>query len=232
MTRAPLRVVITGSTRGTGFAIAEVFHARGARLVSLNRSLRGDAWLGEIRCDLSVASAVADAAARALRELQGVDVLILNAAVRRFAPVSDISDHAWDESVATNLTAPLRLIRALLPALRASKGSAIVLGSQAGSEFFEGGVAYCATKAALKPLVEVVNLEAGRDGVRASLVTPGAIANRDEDQSPHKLDPKRVAEIVYVLATLPADCLVREIDVRPAAPLPSPHTGVERLQFA
>jgi S-adenosylmethionine:tRNA ribosyltransferase-isomerase len=80
--------------------------------------------------------------------------------------------------------------------------------------------------------VEVLLLERLHEGVRATLVVPGAIANREGDGSAHKLDPARVAEVVVRVATLPADCVVREVAVDPATPLRPPYAGIERLQYA
>jgi 3-oxoacyl-[acyl-carrier protein] reductase len=226
------RVLVTGAGRGTGYAIARAFHERGWSVASLNRTPRGEGWLGELECDVADREAVRAAVPRAIEALGGLDVLVANAAVRRLGRIGELSDADWDASVATNLSGVFAVVGAALPALVRSRGCVVVLGSQAGAECFEGGAAYCATKAALKALVEVLLLERRHDGVRATLVVPGAIANRDGDGSAHKLDPARVAEVVVRVATLPADCVVREVAVDPTAPLRPPYAGIERLQYA
>lgn len=226
------RVLVTGAGRGTGYAIARAFHERGWSVAALNRTPCGEEWLGELECDVADRAAVHAAVPRAVAALGGLDVLVANAAVRRLGPIGGLSDEDWDISIATNLTGVFAVVREALPALVRSRGCVVVLGSQAGGEFFEGGAAYCASKAALKALVEVLLLERRHDGLRATLVVPGAIANRDGDGSAHKLDPARVAEVVVRVATLPADCVVREVAVDPAAPLRPPYTGIDRLQYA
>ena len=165
------RLLVTGSNRGTGLAIATLFGERGFRIASLNRTRLGKPWLGEIVCDLSRGAEIGPACDAALAHLGGVDVCILNAAVRQIHRIEDMTDADWDESVATNLSAVFKIMRRMLPALKASRGHLVILGSQAGEHFFEGGAAYCATKAALVALAEVAVLETARG-------PPGALPSR------------------------------------------------------
>jgi NAD(P)-dependent dehydrogenase (short-subunit alcohol dehydrogenase family) len=116
-----------------------------------------------------------------------------------------------------------------LPAIRASAGSYVVMGSHAGIRFFEGGAAYSATKAALKALVETLLLEERAHGVRATLVNAGAIANRHGDDVPYKMSP--AAHWVGALVQDQArDLAVGEVEIRPAR-LPAPQVaGLAPLQ--
>lgn len=225
------RVLVVGSNRGLGRGIATAFHQAGFEVVSLNRTLTGEPWLGEVECDVAEPRSIRDALGR-LRERDLVlDVCVLNAAVRRLAPVARMSDQDWNDSVAVNLTAPFLLSRGLLPLTRRPGGLLIVIGSHAGTHYFEGGAAYCATKAALKALVEVLLLEERPAGVRAMLVSPGAIANRAEDTSPWKMAPESVGRALTQLCLdLPEDVAVGEIELRPAVLDGSSVVGIERLQ--
>lgn len=223
--------LVTGANRGTGLAIARELHRRGYRVAALNRTPLGADWLHEVRCDLTVPGSVDTAVAEALARLGRLDACVASAVVRRLGPVTALDPHAWDESVAVNLTSVFRLVRATLPAIRASAGSYVVMGSHAGTRFFEGGAAYSATKAALKALVETLLLEERAHGVRATLVNAGAIANRHGDDVPYKMATASVAHWVGALVQdQPRDLAVGEVEIRPAR-LPAPQVaGLARLQ--
>jgi NAD(P)-dependent dehydrogenase (short-subunit alcohol dehydrogenase family) len=223
-------VLVTGTNRGTGRGIAAAFHALGCRVVSLNRTVTGEDWLGEIPCDLTSMASIDRAVRRLADTVPVLDACVCNAAVRRFAPIAKLRTADWTASVATNLTAPFLLTRATLPLIRRPGGVYVYVGSHAGSRFFEGGAAYCATKAALKALVEVLLLEERPHGVRGVLVSPGAIANHADDDSTEKMSPRSVGDLVAQLVLhCPPDIAVGEVEIRPAVLHPG-QSGIARLQ--
>ncbi|GIE99780.1 SDR family oxidoreductase [Paractinoplanes rishiriensis] len=220
--------LVTGATRGTGRAVARELHRRGYAVAALHRGRSGDDWLTELECDLTDPGAPP---AELLARFGRLDAVVCNAAVRRLGPVADLDPAAWDESVAVNLSSVFRLIRATLPAVRAAAGSYVVIGSHAGTHFFEGGAAYSATKAALRALVETLLLEERRHGVRATLVHAGAIANRPGDRSPYKMAVESVARwVAMIVADQPPDLAVGEIEIRPARLRTPAVAGLARLQ--
>lgn len=225
------RLLITGSNRGTGRAIAQVFTENGYRVASLNRTSCGDHWLGEIACDITQADQIAHGFQEALNYLGGIDVCVMNAAIRRLGPIESLSDIDWDESVATNLTAAFRIARLAIPILKETKGTFVLLGSHAGRHYFEGGAAYCATKAALKAFAEVLSLETKYIGIRTIFVVPGAIFNRDKEYNEQKIQPLTVGTIIYNAVTCAPDATVAEIEIRPSMPRESQVQGIDRLQF-
>jgi len=223
--------LLTGTNRGAGHGIAAALHAAGFRLISLNRTIRGCPWLGEIECDLSDATSIAAAMAKVADRADRLDVCVLNAAIRRLAPIGELRADDWLESVATNLTAPFLLTKATLPAVRKARGLYVFVGSHAATRFFEGGAAYCGTKAGLKALVEILLLEERAAGVRAVLVSPGAIANRPDDFSPAKISPESLGSMVTdLILRPPEDIVVGEIELRPAVLKDPPVAGISRLQ--
>ncbi|MEU4209496.1 SDR family NAD(P)-dependent oxidoreductase [Streptomyces sp. NPDC026206] len=223
--------LVTGANRGTGLAIARELHGRGYRVAALNRTPSGEPWLHETICDLSDPAGVDAAVEAVVRGFGRLDACVTNAVARAFAPIAELDTAAWDESVAVNLTSVFRVVRATLPAMRRSGGTYVIMGSHAGTRFFEGGAAYSATKAALKAFVETLLLEERAHGVRATLVSPGAIANLDGDDTPYKMATKSVARCVGALVQdQPADLVVGDVEVRPAR-LPEPLvSGIARLQ--
>lgn len=223
--------LITGTNRGSGRAIAKELHGRGFRIFSLNRSLAKEEWLGELQCDLADPGQIRTAVGQILQDAGRLDACVSNAVDRVFDPIAELSETDWERLLSINLSASFYLVKAALPALRASRGIFVALGSHAGTRYFEGGAAYSATKAGLKALVETLLLEERRNGVRACLVSPGAIANLDGDESPHKMTTQSVAHCVgTIIGSWPQDLVVGEIEIRPAHLPEPPITGIDRLQ--
>ncbi|HTP14563.1 MAG TPA: SDR family NAD(P)-dependent oxidoreductase [Streptosporangiaceae bacterium] len=223
--------LITGANRGTGLAVARELRRRGYQVGALNRTRLGVNWLHEFPCDLTAPESIDAAVADALALFGRLDACVTSAVVRRLSPVSELDPGCWDESVAVNLTSVFRLVRATLPAIRSSAGSYVVMGSHAGTRFFEGGAAYSATKAALKALVETLLLEERVHGVRATLVNAGAIANRDGDGTLYKMTTASVAHWVGTLVqSQPPDMAIGEVEIRPARLPAPPVAGMARLQ--
>lgn len=222
--------LLTGTNRGTGRSIAEELHRRGYRIRSLNRTPAGEDWLGEQRCDLADPEQIGACTRRAIEAAGRLDVCVSNAVDRVLEPIACLSRADWDRSLAVNLSANLHLTQAVLPALRAGNGLIVFMGSHAGTRYFEGGAAYSAAKAALAAFVETLLLEERNNGVRACLVSPGAIANLDGDDSHHKMTTQAVAKgVVSIIDAFPRELLVGEIEIRPASlPVP-PVTGIDRL---
>ncbi|WP_433512153.1 SDR family oxidoreductase [Nonomuraea sp. CA-143628] len=222
--------LVTGTNRGSGKAIAEELRDRGYRLFSLNRSLAREDWLGELRCDLADPAQIRSGVGQILDAAGRIDVCVSNAVERVLDPIAELSEADWERLVSINLSASFHLVKAVLPALRAGRGVFVAMGSHAGTRYFEGGAAYSATKAGLKALVETLLLEERRNGVRACLVSPGAIANLDGDDGAHKMSTRSVARCVgTIVDSWPTDLVVGEIEVRPADLAEPPITGIDRL---
>ncbi len=227
----PRVALLTGTNRGTGRAIATALHDSGWRIISLNRTLTGEEWLGEVRCDLAELADLEAGASAVLQHADHLHACILNAAVRRLAPVADLTMTDMMTSIAVNLLAPFRLTQLTLPLIRHSAGVYVYMGSHAATRYFESGAAYSATKAALKGLVETLLLEERQNGVRAVLVSPGAIANRAGDRSPVKMSAGSVGRFVaQLINSTPPDIAVGEVEIRPARLSPPGQYGLERLQ--
>ncbi|WP_198048304.1 SDR family oxidoreductase [Saccharomonospora iraqiensis] len=223
--------MITGSNRATGYAIARRLHGLGWSVVSINRTLRGEPWLHEHLCDFTDDDspiAVADD----IRRTHGrVDAFVSTSVTRELCEVEDLSPARLNDAVRINFTSVVQTVRVLLPELRRANGLVVLLGSHAGSRHFEGGTAYSATKAALKAFVETLLLEERPRGVRSTLVSPGAIANFADDDSPDKMSTDSVARCVAaLLSEMPEDTAIGEVELRPAR-IPRPQvSGLDRLR--
>lgn len=226
--RLPPVAIVTGGNRGTGRAITAELDQAGMEVWQLNRKPSGSPR--EVGCDLSSAAELNAAVEQVLERTGRLDALVTNAVDRYFAPVAELDPERWATALTVNLTSVVTLVQRTLPMLRRSRGTIVLMGSHAGTRFFEGGLAYCAPKAALKALSEVLLLEERPHGVRTSLVNPGAIANEDGDTSSLKMTTRSVARVVRELITNPPDLAVAEIELRPAALGPAVVSGLDRLQ--
>nr|AUV64165.1 short-chain dehydrogenase [Streptomyces citricolor] len=221
--------LVTGTNRGTGRAIRARLAADGYTVRCLNRTPCED-HTDPVTVDFADPSAVSRATTEVLADAPRLDLLVVNAVTRGFGTVAELADRDWDEAVAVNLTAPIRIVQAALPLLRRSRGHIVLMGSHAGTHAFEGGVAYCATKAALKQVAEVLLMEERPHGVRTTLLSPGAIRNFDDDFSDYKMSVESVAEVVSWTAATPPDTVLGEIELRPGRLDTPPAVGLDRLQ--
>ncbi len=175
------RWLVTGASRGLGHAIAALAIARGDKvcLVARGDDVVGHAQaLGEnamaVRADVSAADDLAAAAAAMVDRWGGIDVLVNNAGLHRGGKLLAISDEDWEASLATNLSGPMRAVRAVLPHL--SEGGAIInIGAVVGFRGFAGDSCYGASKAGLSGLTQVLACELAPQSIRVNLVVPGFV---------------------------------------------------------
>src|SRR4051812_8533497 len=152
--------VVTGGSRGIGYAIAQALLAEGASVVitGLNQSsldearrkLDADA-AGRVearRADGRRHEDIDAAIGAAVSRFGGLDILVNNAGVGVFTNVADMTPAQWAEVMETNLTGVFNACHAALPHLRRRGAGFIVnISSLAGTNPFAGAAAYCASKA-------------------------------------------------------------------------------------
>ena len=172
--------MITGASQGLGAALARELDQRGWTLVldardaaRLDESVEGLAHAHAIPGDVTDAGHRAALAARAA-ELGGASLLVNNASTLGASPqptVADLAPEVVETVFRTNLHAPVELVRALLPQLRANGGTVLNVSSDASVEGYPGWGAYGASKAALDQLSRV--LAAEEPDLRVYAVDPG-----------------------------------------------------------
>jgi len=171
-------VLVTGATGGIGRAAAVAFAGAGADLVLTARSLPGLERLAAatggavLAADLTVPGAVEGLAAAA----GDVDVLVANAAVPASGPLADYGAAELEAAVELNLTAPIRLVHALLPGmLERARGHLLLVSSLQGLAATPGAPLYVATKFALRGFALALRQDLRGTGVGAGVLLPGFV---------------------------------------------------------
>jgi len=230
------RAIVTGGTRGIGYAIARAIVERGgqvmisgldrARLDRAVQQLEGDTGgagrVAGMVSDVRVRAQVEALVAGTVRRFGGFDTLVNNAGVGAFSDVADTTDEDWQRVLDTNLTGPFLCSRAAIPVFRQAGGGWIVnIASLAGRNAFPGGGVYCASKAALVSLSESLMQEVRFDNIRVTVIMPGSVStefsarSKDEDDS-WKLTADDVALAVVDILEHPARSLPSKVEIRPA----------------
>jgi NAD(P)-dependent dehydrogenase (short-subunit alcohol dehydrogenase family) len=173
----PKVILITGGTSGLGRSMCERLAATGHRVYGTGRRVNGmEARSGYtmVGMDVTDAHSVNKAVELVLKETGRIDVLINNAGLGIQGPVEDIDPGLAHRLMDTNVYGPHRLMRAVLPAMRAQGSGLIINISSIAANFglpYRGF--YSASKAALDRLSEALSTEVARFGIHVVTVQPG-----------------------------------------------------------
>ena len=231
------QAIVTGGTRGIGYAIAHAILQDGGQVMisgrdaeqvarsvaALGRGTSDPSRVAGMAADVRNRTAVEALVAEAVRRFGRLDTLVNNAGVGAFVPVATMSDDDWSHVIDTNLTGVFYCTRAALPEIKKAGGGWIVnIASLAGRNYFANGSAYCASKAGLIAFGESLMQEVRHDNIRVTVIMPGSVAtefshNRGDDDS-WKLSADDVAEAVMGLFRHPARSLPSRIEIRPSRP--------------
>lgn len=202
-------IIVTGAGSGIGRATALRLHREGARVIGADVSAeRLDALRAEASDErmVTVAGDIADAGTiQRIMDAAGstVDGLANVAGIMdAFLPPAEVDDETWDRVFRVNLTAPMRLTRAVLPGMIARGGGAIVnVASEASLRASASGVAYTSSKHALAGFTKSVAFFYGPQGIRANAVAPGAAATNIEAPMKSEYAAGRIGPIMQALMT-------------------------------
>ncbi|WP_436786889.1 SDR family NAD(P)-dependent oxidoreductase [Yinghuangia sp. YIM S10712] len=175
--------LITGASRGLGLSLAHGLAERGWTLVLTARGTDELAWAAaDLRTETTVIAVAGDVSDPAHRRrlthtvsgLGELDLLVNNAGTLGLSPLPPLADYpaaALEEAFRINTIAPLALVQAFLPRLRASRGTVLNITSDAAIEHYPGWGGYGATKAALDHITGT--LAAENPEIRFHAVDPG-----------------------------------------------------------
>jgi NAD(P)-dependent dehydrogenase (short-subunit alcohol dehydrogenase family) len=193
--------VVTGIGPGTGSAIARTFAREGAALVlagfanpafeATARLLReSGVRVAAVHGDVGRKIVWDEIGETADAEFGRVHIVVNSAATGRFAPILDVPEEEWDETMRTNLKSVYFSCRTFIPRMIAAGGGVFVnISSVNGLIANPSLVAYATSKAALNGLTRNIALDYGPKGIRANAIAPGAIfsssaaARLDEEEA-------------------------------------------------
>jgi short-subunit dehydrogenase len=175
-------VLVTGASSGLGRATTERLAGAGARLIAHGRDEAALADLAArtgavpLSADLALPGE-ADRLAQAALAVHGrLDIVVSNAGQGWAGQFADMPPGDLDRLIAVNLAAPVRLTRAVLPAmLAAGRGYLAFVGSIAGRTGVAGEALYAATKAGLDTFAESLRFELSGRGIGVGVFVPGVV---------------------------------------------------------
>lgn len=225
---------ITGGSKGIGYGIAKMLLNNGMRVAITSRSLsaaeQAAGLLSEdaskvlaIESDVSSLASETEAVKKVLDHFGQLDVLVANAGVGHFGSIESLTEADWKNTIDTNLTGVFYSVKASLEALKQSKGYIITIASLAGTNFFENGSAYNASKFGLVGFTQAIMLDLRKYGIKVTTIMPGSVATNFGDQTSSgadawKIQPEDIGQMVADLLNMHPRTLPSKIEIRPSMP--------------
>ena len=224
---------ITGGSKGIGYGTAKILLAAGMKVAISGRTLKSvqeaAKSLGNESNVLALESDVTKhedenkAVAEIINKWGQLDVVLANAGVGNFAPIDKMTEKEWHDMINTNLNGVFHTLKASVEALKKSEGYYITLASLAGTNFFENGAGYNATKFGVVGFTQAAMLDLRKYGIKVSTIMPGSVATNFNDHTPSekdawKIQPEDIGELVLDLLKMNPRTLPSKIEVRPTRP--------------
>lgn len=233
------QALITGATSGIGHAAALRLAALGYDITATGRragrleELRAQIESAGVKCTTLCFDVRSEAEVkRFLEPLERVDVLVNNAGLAAGLEHIDRGDTAdWDAMIDTNIKGLLYVTRTIAPKMvAASSGHIINIGSIAGTEPYENGAVYCASKHAVHALSQSMRADLLSSGVKVTELRPGMVETEfslvrfhgDEERAEKVYDGvtplsgEDIAEAIAWVVQLPAHMNVNDMVLMPA----------------
>jgi len=199
-------VLITGSARGIGLAIAHKFASVGANVILNGLSGISDDILAEFACysgkvvavigDVSKSADAQRIVEEAVAALGSVDVLVNNAGITRDKLMLKMTEEDFEQVLKVNLTGTFNMTQSVLkPMTKARQGAIINLSSVVGLAGNIGQANYAASKAGLIGFSKSVAREVAARNIRVNCIAPGFIASDMTDVLPEKIKEASLALI-------------------------------------
>lgn len=228
-----MTALITGGSKGIGYGIAASLLQEGVNVAITSRqqgaadaaartlSRIGPGKVIGIAADVRDFESQKNAVAQTLEAFGRLDVLVANAGLGHFAPITEMTLEQWHETIDTNLTGVFYSLKAAVAALTEAKGYFISIASLAGTNFFPTASAYNASKFGLVGFTQAVMLDLRDAGVKCSTIMPGSVATHFNNHEPNtedawKIQPEDLGQIVVDLLHMNPRTLPSKIEVRPS----------------
>lgn len=203
--------IVTGSTKGLGFAIARALVEEGcsvticargeeglaAAVASLRTLPGGTERVLAVQADLSTDKGVADVVFRTVETFGGLDILVNNVGLAKGSDIVQTTDAEWQEAFDQTLFPAVRASRLAVPQMRRRGGGSIVMIASIWGRESGGRMTYNAVKAAEISLAKAMAQQLAKDNIRVNSVAPGSIRFPGGSWDKRvKDDPEGMAEFV------------------------------------
>ena len=180
--------IVTGASRGIGFAVAKAYACEGARVAvcgsreetaqkavqELQKLCPGAQFL-PVRVDVSDGEAIRTMVARVMERWGKIDILVNNAGVTGTKPIFDMTDEDFESMIDINLTGPFKCTREVAKVMKQTGGCIINTSSLVGTYASRMQTAYAASKFGINGLTKACARELGPYGIRVNAVAPGVV---------------------------------------------------------
>lgn len=224
---------ITGGTKGIGLGTAKVLLKAGMKIAisgrnlkdaqSIANSLGGDTKIIGLQSDVSKFEDEQNAVKNIINHFGQLDVVVANAGLGKFSPVDQMSLDDWNVMVDTNLSGVFHTLKATVESLKKTEGYYITISSLAGTNFFENGAGYNATKFGVVGFTQAAMLDLRKYNVKVSTIMPGSVSTYFNGHIPNerdgwKIQAEDIGELVLDLLKMNPRTLPSKIEVRPTRP--------------
>lgn len=226
--------VVTGGSKGIGYAIAESLLKEGATVFicardksQLKRAMESLSSFGRVEgeiCDVRSESQVRVMLDECVRLFGGVDILINNAGVGLSKMVEETSPDDFRWVLETNLFGVFHTCHHAIPLIKQRSGGHIInVSSLAGQNAHPKMSAYNASKFALNGFTEALMQEVRPDNIKVSLICPGSVntefgSGTISDENAWQIQPEDIAEVVIELLKQKSNALTSKVEIRPSKP--------------
>ncbi len=227
--------VVTGGTKGIGYAISERLLKAGAKVficardkVDLKHSMSMLSANGPVDgeiCDVRSEEQVKMMLAECIRLFNGVDILINNAGVGYFGKtVEETSGDDFRQTIETNLNGVFYCCHHAIPLIKQRGGGYIInISSLAGQNAHPKMAAYNASKFGLNGFTEALMQEVRQDNIKVSYICPGSVntefgGGSPSDEKAWQIQPSDIAQTVIDLLEMPERALPSKVEIRPSKP--------------
>ena len=177
--------LVTGGSRGIGFAIAKILSDNGASVVITSKNSekikQAETKISNsfgITCDIKKKNEVQNVLEQTIKKFGKLDILVNNAGIfPKIKLLHKIEEEEWNEVLDVNLTGQFRFTKEAIPHLQKTSGCIINISSDAGLKAYQGfnADAYSASKAALIVLTKCWALEYAKNKIRVNCICPGVV---------------------------------------------------------
>lgn len=225
---------ITGGSKGIGYGIAKELLDIGMKVAITSRSMepaqqaaaslsKDPSMILALQSDVSSLENEIRTVREVINHFGQLNVLVANAGVGHFAPIDSLSEEDWKSTIDTNLTGVFNSVKACIDALKKSKGYIITIASLAGTNFFENGAAYNASKFGLVGFSQAIMLDLRKYDIKVTTIMPGSVETQFNNHVPNdadawKIQPEDIGQLVADILNMHQRTLPSKIEVRPSKP--------------